>query len=355
MQHAVLACHGITGDVLDRVPVTAFTYDRLLSARGDGSATIPLASPWRDLDFRGLTRPWERMLALVRGNRVAYAGYIIGREYDLGSPLLHVQLGDLWALLEKRLAVDHSINGVEKWQVTITASLATHANVALIWARDSYTGMPSAMFPVTIPGHADAPAVTRTYYGYHLQTVADMFAELVAEGLEIYLEPRLSEQGKVYWYVRAGIGWTSGLSRDIYVSTPTSPVTALKWREDAARVTNNAIRVGEGSEQDMLTRSNVNPSSPLPLLERVTASKTVADSVQLQALTIQDLKTFGSPTEQWDVTVTADTQIDIGDTARMHVDRDWWIPSGWHSRQAVRISGDLSEQMRVAFQPTGGA
>lgn len=355
MQHAVLACNGITGDILDRIPVTEFTWDRMLSARGDGRLTIPLASPWRNVNFRSLTAPWARMIALVRGNRVEYAGYVTGREYDLGSPLLHVQLGDLWALLEKRLAVDHSVNGVEKWSFTITGSLATHANIALVWARDTYTGLPSAMIPVTIPGHPAEPIVTRTYYGYHLQTVADMFAELVAEGLEIYLEPRMEVEGKISWYVRAGIGWTSGLSRDIYVTAPKSPVTALKWREDAARVANNAIRVGEGSEQDMLTRSNVDPASPLPLLERVTASKTVADSVQLQALTIHDLSTYGTATEQFDLTVTADTEIDVGDTARMQIERDWWIPDGWHARQVVRMSGDLSNQKQVALQSVGGA
>lgn len=354
MQHAVVACNAITGDILDRIPVSAFTFDRLLSARGDGRAVIPLASPWQDVDFRSLTTPWARMLGLIKGSRVAYLGYVTGREYDLGTPLLSVQLGDLWALLEKRLAVDHSVNGVEKWSLTVTASLATHANVGLIWARDTYTGSPSAMIPVTIPGHGVEPVVTRTYYGYQLQTVADMFAALVAEGLEIYLEPVMEVEGKLGWHVRAGIGWTSGLSRDIYVTAPQSPVTSLKWREDAARVANNAIRVGEGSEQDMLTRSNYDPTSPLPLLEKVTASKGVSDSVQLQALTQQDLKAFGTPTEQWDVSMLAGI-ADVGDTLRLHVERDPWIPSGWHPRQVVRISGDLSEQDRIALQPVGGA
>lgn len=350
-------CDGITGQRVDTVPTSAFSYARLLSARGDGSATIPLDGSFGKAALKALLEPWRYMLAHERDGAIEYAGYITGSSYKRGSSLVSMPLGDLWAIWGRRLAADRTTAPIEKWQATVTGNLATHANQAMIWARDTYTGSPDASLPLTIPGVSGGPSVTRTYYGYHLQYVADLLSDLMAEGLDIYYRPEWASPGVVGWHTHAGMAWGSGVVREFSVTAPQSPVVAFGESVDAARVTNNSIRVGEGSEVDMLTRSRLNPSSPLPLLERVESVKTVSDLAQLDALAVQDLVTYGSGTSQWDFTVSADTPIDVGDTVRIHFDGDLWITDGWHTRRVVKVSGSVPgpDAKTVSVQPTGGA
>lgn len=351
----VHVCDGITGARVDTVPASAFSYSRLLSARGDGSAAIPLDGSFGKAALKALLEPWRYTLVHERDGLVKYNGYITGRPYTRGSSSVGVALGDVWALLGRRLAVDRTTAPAEKWSETVTGNRATHAARGLVWMRDTYTGTPDASFPMTIPGVAGGTSVTRTYFGYHLPTGVEFLSTLMDEGLDIYFKPEWSTPGIAGWYAHRGDQWSSGLTHEFSVTADKSEVTGFSEQVDAARVTNNSIRVGEGSEVDMLTRSMLDPSSVLPLLERVSMSKTVSDPAQLTALASQDLVTFGSPTVQWDFKVTAGTPIDVGDSVRLHFDGDPWIDDGFYSRRVVKVSGDLSDQITVSVQSTGGA
>lgn len=352
----VHVCNGITGNRVDTVPVSAFSYSRLLSAGGDGSATIPLDGSFTREQLDLLLTEWQHMLVLERDGVVEYAGYVLGESnYARGSSTVQVKLGDLWSLLANRLAVDHSVGQAVLWSQTVTGNLPTHANTALIWARDSYTGSPSAFFPLTIPGVPGGASVTRTYYGYHLQTVVEFLNDLMDQGLDIYFRPQWGDPGAVGWMTEQGIGWSSGVTREFSATAQGSPVVGFSQQKDAVRVMNNSIRVGEGSEVDMLAISNLDMSSTLPLLERVTNSKNVTSTSQLSVMAGQDLVTYGSATVQWDFQVRADLPMDVGDTLRVHFDGDPRIPDGWHTRRVVKISGDLSDVKSVSVQPTGGA
>lgn len=349
-------CDGITGVRVDTVPASARTYSRLLSAGDSGSqATIPLDGSFGKAALKSLLQPWRYMLAFERDGQIEYQGYIHGRGYSRGSSTVNVPLGDLWSLMNARLAVDHSFANVEEWSQTVSGVLGVHLNTALVWARDSYTGSPDAFFPLTIPGVTPSgPSVSRTYYGYHLPTVTDFLNDLMEQGLDIYFRPGWGDPGAVGWVTNSGVPWTSGVTREFSATADRSPVTGFSETVDGIRMMNNSIRVGEGSEVDMLTISNLDMGSPLPLLERVTQSKTVTSTSQLSMMAGQDLITYGTPTVQWDLKVTADTPVDVGDTLRLHFDGDPWIDDGWHSRRVVKISGDMSDTKTVGVQPLGG-
>lgn len=348
-------CDGITGQRIDTVPRSAFSYNRLLSARGDGSAAVPLDGSFGKVALKALLEPWRYMLAHERDGQIEYTGYITGHGYRRGSSAVTADLGDLWALWVRRVAADRTTPPVEKWQATVTGNLATHANTAMIWARDTYTGSPDASLPLTIPGVTGGPSVTRTYYGYHLLYMSDFLRDLLAEGLDIYYRPEWASPGVVGWHTHAGIAWGSGVVREFSVTSDESPVNGFAETADGSRVTNNAIRVGEGSEVDMLTRSRLNAASSLPLLERVETVKTISDPAQLDALAVQDLVTYGQATSQWDLKVAADFPADVGDTLRLHFDGDPWIADGFYSRRVVKVSGDTSSMKTIGVQPTGGA
>jgi len=346
------SCDAITGAIVDEVPVSAFTWARLLSARGDGSATIPIDGTFSKAALSDLLLHWGRILRLDRDGQTVYGGYITGRPYQRGRSSIGVDLADLWTLLGRRGAWDHNAPNVELWKQTVTGSLAHHAAQAILRGRTGPT-LPAMGMPVTVPGFGGT-AVTRTYYGYNVETVEDVLADLLDEGLDIYFEPRNIANGDFDWIMRAGPAWTSGVQREFHV-TADDAITGFSENSDALRVTNNARYVGEGSEVDMLVRSQRNTASPYPLLDRVTDKKNISNVSQLTALAYQDLATFAQPTFQWEFTVTANTPIDVGDVVRLWFDGDPWIADGYHDRRVVKISGDLSEQKKIAVQPTGGA
>lgn len=352
----VHVCNGITGARIDTIPASDFSYSRLLSAGGDGSVTVPLDGSFTSAQLDSLLAEWQNIIVLERDGKVEYAGYVKGEsDYTRGSSKRQVPLTDLWGLLENRLAVDHSVSNVENWAITVSGNLATHANQILIWARDSYTGSPAADFPLAIPGVPGGTSVARAYYGYHLPTVPEALGKLMDEGLDVYFRPRWASPGVAGWITEANNGWSSGLTREFSVTAPESPVVGFKQRRDGARIMNNSIRVGEGSEVDMLVISNLDTTSTLPLLERVTLSKDVTSTSQLSVMAGQDLISYGEATVQWDLDVLADVEVDVGDTLRLHFDGDPRIPDGFYTRRVVKITGGMGEVKNVSVQKAGGA
>lgn len=350
----VFARNGETGAMIDQVEVSAFTWERLLSAGGSGSVSIPITGEYTKADLRRVTDHWNVIYELAYNGVSQYMGYVIDRGYDLASGTLQLKLSDLWAMCGRRGAWDHAEPHVEKWKVTRSVSLAQHAADALIRGRDTGFSPPRRGIPVTIPGFGGA-AVARTIYGYHLQMIDEVFADLMDEGLDIFFEPRQIGNGSADWLMHAAPNWRSGRVREYYVSVPLSPVSAFTEQSDGARVTNNAVRIGEGSEQDMLARSNRNVTTSYPLLERITASKQVSDLNVLTAQANADLALYRDPTVQWNFSVPIAEGLQVGDTVRLHFAGDPWITDGWHERRVVKVSGDMSEFVKISCQPTGGA
>lgn len=350
----VFARNGLTGTMIDQVEVSAFTWERLLSAGGSGQVTIPITGEYSKAQLRQLTDHWNVIYELAYNGRPEYMGYVVNRAYDYGKGLLTLTLSDLWTMFSRRGAWDHGAPHVEKWKVSKTASLAQHAADALIRGRDSGPTLPRMAWPVTIPGFG-GPAVARTFYGYHVQMVDEVLTDLMGEGLDIFFEPRRIGNGDGDWLMHAGPNWRSGKAHEYYVTAPMSRVAAFTEQGDGSRVTNNARRIGEGSEQDMLIRSERNTASPYPLLDRSTPAKQVSDLAALSRQAAADLVLYATPTFQWDFTVPLADGVQVGDTVRLHFAGDPWIADGWHERRVVKVSGDMSEFVNVSCQPTGGA
>lgn len=346
----------LTGAQIDRIPVSAFSYSRLLSAGGEGSATIPLDGTFTNAQLDDLLREWSRIIVLERDGVVEYMGYVLGESYTRGQASTTVKLGDLWSLFKRRGAWDHGAPHVEAWETTVTGNLAYQGTQAILRGR-SGPPLPSLAMPVTLPGTHPGPSVTRTYYGYNVEMVADVLSDLLAEGLDIYLKPRWIGNGDTDWLYQGGPAWTSGVTHEFYVTASASDVVGFSSESDALRVTNNARYIGEGSEVDMLVRSQRDTASPYPLLDRATQVKHISDVGQLSALAGQDLITYGTPTKQWNFSVLADHPVDVGDTVRLHFDGDPRIPDGWHTRRVVKVSASVPgpDVKTIGVQPTGGA
>lgn len=349
----VHVCNAFTGVRVDGFKVSSFSWESLLSARGNANVTIPLTEK-QDKDFlRPYLEPWQYLIALERDGVVKYGGYVIPGSYTRGVSSVSVELGDFWAMLGRRIMTAPGVTNIEKWSTTLTGPRALHAATLVALNRDR-ASTPASTFPMTIPGGWTGESVTRPYRGYEMTYVHDKLSSLMDEGLDILFKPRWV--GGVFgWLMQGGDAWVTGVTRELNVTADESDVTEFSERTDGARITNNADRVGEGSEVDLLVRSWPDVSSTLPLLERITMSKSVSDVNQLSALALQDLATYRTATVQWDFKVTAGTEIEVGDTVRMIFDGDLWIPDGIYTRRVVKIAGDMSDQISVSVQPTGGA
>lgn len=355
-QFQAYSCDAISGTVIDRIPASAFPYSRMLSAGDSGSSiTIPLDGTFSRTELKALTVPRARLITLERDGAVEYMGFPNGDSYTRGSASVTFPLVDWWAVAKTRGAWNHGAPNVEQWKTTIVGNLAAQASAAVIRGRDSGPALPAMGFPMTIPGFPGGTPVTRTYFGYHLETINDVLSDLMSEGLDVYTRPRWIVSGRADWLLEAGISWASGLTREFMVTAPGSPVTSFTATSDASRMTNNARYVGEGSEVDMLIRSNRNTLSPYPLMDRTTQAKNISDVDQLAALANRDLVAFGAPTSQWEFKLPGDEPCDVGDTVRLGFEGDAWIPDDWYALRVVGIKGDLVDEKTVVVQPTGGA
>lgn len=351
------SCDAVTGAVVDRIPFSAASYSRMLSAGAGGQVTVPLDGSFTKSQLRSLLQPLSRMVVLERDGVVEFMGTVAHPpSYQRGQSSVSVQLEDLWARFARRGGWDHGATNVEKWSTTVTGSLRDQAVAAIQRGRDSGPALPQMALPLTLPD-LQGGAIARTYYGYHVELVGDVLADLLDEGLDIYFEPRWITNGDSDWLMRGGVGWSSGVTREFFVTADLSDVVGFSESGDASRVTNNARYIGEGSEVDMLVRSARDAASPYPLLDRVSQAKNISSVSQLAALASQDLVSYGEPTSQWEFSVVGDSPVDVGDTVRLHFDGDPWIPDGWHTRRVVAVSASLPgpDVKTISVQPTGGA
>lgn len=352
----VTVCNAITGARVETIKAHAFPFTELLSAGGEATVSVPLDGSFTPAQLDFLFEAWRHIIVLERDGVVKFGGYVVGEPfYSDSAASLQIKLVDFWGMLSRRLAVDHSAPHAEKWSAVISGNRSSHANQALIWAKDTYTGTPAAALPVILSAADAGASVSRPYFGYHLNYVDEMFAKLLDEGWDVYFRPIWASPGVFRWQMLSGDAWTSGTTREFSVTAPMSQVVNFEQRKDGLRVLNNSIRVGEGSEIDMLAISNLDMTSPLPLLERVTLSKDVTSTSQLSVMAGTDLTTYGSATVQWDLDILADAPVTIGDMLRLHFDGHRRISDGWYTRRVVKISDGTGHVKTVSVQPTGGA
>src|SRR5690625_3288671 len=214
-------CDAVTGEKIDTLPVSAFSWNKYLSAGGSGEASVVLDGTHTQAQLGDLFRHWRRIFVLEYNGQVLYGGYVVSHTYSLGTSILKATLTDLWGLLSRRLAVDLSVPNFEKWKVTRNVSLAQHAADALLRALDTAPSDPDPRIPVTVPGFGGT-AVSRTWHGYHAQTVDEVWRLLMDEGLDISLEPRWIGNGDFDWIMRAGPEWRSSTTHEFF-ATVTEP------------------------------------------------------------------------------------------------------------------------------------
>lgn len=355
----------LTGVVQDAIPVSSFGWDRALSAGRSMTCTIPLDGlDYSKTDLRALTAHWGRTIVLEHDSKVVAAGLVRNRGYR--DRVLTLNLVDLWGLWARRGAwgdVPRPANQ-ELWSISYTnTTLGTLAKRAVQRGTAAFSApflLPEPSLPITLPSDVSGD-LSRTYYGYHFEFVADVLDDLMVEGLDIDFRPRWVD-GALDWEMRTD---PAEYTWEWSVTAAKAGVAGFREESDGSRMVNNAYLIGEGSERDMLVRSNRDVASVLPLMDRLESRKFVTSTTQAAAMANQLLDQYELPTDSWSFEVMASGDPDagvppvgdlrLGDTVRLGFFGDLWVEDGFHERRIVRLDGSLGERVTVTLQPTGGA
>ncbi|MET4059941.1 hypothetical protein ABIB35_001486 [Arthrobacter sp. UYP6] len=342
-----------------KLPVSAFPWDRVLNVSGSGSVTIQLRDKVvSQLQYMDLTTPLKRTVVLSWDKKAVYGGIIWAREYDRDAGTMTLTVADIWSMLAARLALDRGATN-------IAASLLTWSGLTLasLCAKVVQAGftLPSNdwLLPIVYPATATAGA-SRTLYGYDFPVVADVLDEIMSTqgGPDVDFVPQWSEGNDptFQWVMRAGAlkdgAWEWNLAAE------KSGVTGLKWKQDASKVTTSAVGRGEGSEKNVIHK-RVQADGLGYALERVVSSN-LKKVAEVEAHTRGHLATYQTPTEQWGFGIQANghvpvTDLRLGGSVRLWSSADPVIPDGLHVHRLIQYSGDLGLSVKLGIQPVGGA
>lgn len=355
MSWSVWSVDTVTGVKQQRLPVLAFQWERALNSGGSGSAAIALrAADVARLDIDDLTTPLARTLVLEWGGVPVYAGAVDTRTYDHKSGLLTLRHSDVWTVLRRRLAIDHTV--AESKLVNQVVSNLSSGTVAKRLVQLGLKGLSDMNMGLPITFSADvAGSISRTYFGYHFPWLGDLLDDLMNEGggTDIDFRPRWVGN-KLDYQMRTG-SLTEG-TFEWRVGGEKSGVIGLSVVEDSAKLASGVYALGEGSEVDKLARSRRVIDPVFPYTDRVALLSTEADVAALDRYAVGDLAAFKQPTEQWGFSVLASgspkvSDLLLGGQARVWVQDDPWLTTGWHENRIVGFSGDLSETVKLQLQP----
>lgn len=351
----VWACDTITGNRLNVIPVADFSWARAFNGKSDGSATIKVQDPdVKKLDLPGLIVERATTLVYEVGGQVRAAGVVGDTDYDKDTGTLTVPHSDIWKILEDRLVIKHGAANIKTEKLVygpLSKGTIAKGIVQEAVAPGGWYGLP-IVFPADVAG-----TETRTYYGYQMQEVQDALKELMESdgGPDIDFVPQWGASGSLEWVMRAAPGLTSpGVwEHNLDAAKPTA--VNVRARTDTSQFTNNAFVTGEGTEKNVLYRSNPSADHSRPAAENAAAFKGVTSDGVLGQLAVERSRVLSVPTRQYSASVLKDNSagLALGDTVRLYAAADPWLPKGWSTHRLIKFSGSLAQKISLEFQPTG--
>jgi len=356
----VWVCDTITGQRLNVVPVKDFTWARCFNeGAGEQQASIPVNDPTvKMLDLRGLIVERSSTLVYEVGSNVVAAGVVMDTDYDMDAGTLDIVHEDIWKLLDDRLVINHGAANIRTEKLIYgPLSLGTIAKRAVqeAIAPGGWYGLP-IVFPADVGG-----SETRTYYGYQMQTVPDVLKEIMESdgGPDIDFTPRWNAStGSLEWVMRAAPNLATSSAWGYNLDAAKPEAFKVKAKTDTGKFSNNAFAVGEGTEKNILLRSNPTPDHSRPAAESVTSFKGVKNLGVLGQLAVERSRALSVPTRHYSMSILKNatpgvTDLGLGDTIRVMSAADPWMPPGLSTHRLIKYSGSLGMDVSLEFQPTG--
>jgi hypothetical protein len=351
------------GKITDVIDATTCTWDQTLNAAGTiTGVTIPEHIVRRQ-NLRHTAAPARTFLAVEQDGRIRQAGPIWSHTWNWEAGTLTLGAGGLWSILDHRLVlpvlagrriqdVSTTITGTDLGGIArgLVAQARTFANFDL---------------PIVLPDTA-AGTRTETFPGWKLQRVGEQIRQLTQRqnGPDIRFRPRRqpADRTRIEWVMEHGTEDQPQLVQTggdwVYDTTaPRTPVLGISVDSDATGMGMWAVVTGNGMERDILTAHAYDDTllqAGYPLLEVDESRSTVEQQATLEEHADQLLARSARPIEAWKVTVHAEAALEAlaGDTARVKVAGDAYLPDGEWPTRIAKISGGLGDTVTLDMYPT---
>lgn len=360
MAFTYYVCNLFTGEVMEEVPFTKFSYNRTLNRPGGWTAEIPYNHPKATRD---ILNPGAVGVYVDQNGSVRFGGLLWTAEVEFGGNLKVGGQGfldiarDPRKLIRSRGGMTYA-TGVNPTEVTFTGvdqfriveDLVNHAtfyNFGTVVDRVDFHG----------PAGGGLSGVTRdrTYWTYELKPIGEAIEQLsaVINGFDFsesytwtagdpdVITPRID-----LWYPR------KGGAQDLVLEQGKNLIL-LRQTLDATKLATRAIATGSGIGDAMLMSEAVDlaqeyPTGAYPLLQTVHSYPDVSIQETLDDHAARDLATYKYPVETLEVEILDITDSELGtfgegDTFRVIANDGY-----------VAVDGDYRiESMDVTISDTG--
>lgn len=353
MAWRVWSCDTKTGQKQAVIPVSEFSWACALSAGSSGSATVLLNdSTTQGMDWWSLLDVVRRTLVIEWDGSPVYAGIIWSTDYDYDSKRLTIQHADLWSILSKRILFTGSLSNIEEQKLTMASKSLWDLARGVVEAGTAG----SYSLPIFYQGTTGGTQA-RTWYGYEMPLVSDELEAIMntAGGPDVVLDPRWSTDGSSLEHLMWD-GADPGGVIPVNLAANDKQLFNVRIRRDATKVSTIMVGFGEGSEEDVQSYVSDPGQSYYPNLVGEASFQTEKNPDVLFARVDAAHDAVMAPTEQWSASMHASaafkvTMLKIGRMFEVYSKGDPLILDGYQSLRVIQISGDLTETVKLEFQP----
>jgi hypothetical protein len=358
-------------DFISGRPICALELDanrmgRRMNDTDKGSSAFTVPRRMSRAALRDITQPRSRVLVKRWKGDVRYAHVLTGRSWDGESRSMSLRHEDIRGAITTRRTL-FGTNGysgtLEKDNGLVIENRSLNIVPALIyWAG---TEGPTGNFdtPMYLPQgkltnalvhqlEASMPGTfSKTWYDSDGIMVDDAMREVQDLGPDVFYEAREDGNGWLQWLMR--IGDLSGSVRDFNMTAAKVKCSIPGWEEDDSNTANITYAFGNGADRGKLVRS-AQSEPTTPATERIISYSNEENVDNLQAHANTDNNLWRQPTEQWSLSVDASRVPRVGGKVKLFHRGDVFFPDGWTSIESLGDTSDLSDDVELELQPTGG-
>jgi hypothetical protein len=351
------------GKITDVVDVSAAGWADTLNAAGTIDRVTAAEHVVRAKQLRQTAAAARCFLAVETDGRIRQAGPVWSHDWDWRTGTLTLGAAGLWSLFDHRMVLPVLAAAQRVQDVTTVLSGTDLGGIARGLVAQALT-YAEFDIPVVLPA---APPGTRTesFPGWKLQRVGDQLRQLTARenGPDIRFRPRRqpADPTRIEWVMETGTETVPQLTQAgsdwVFDATaPRGPVLGIGVDTDATVMGMRAFVTGNGMERDILLARASDAAltdAGYPLLEVDEARSTVERQATLQEHADDLLARSARPVEVWKVVVRADAALEVlpGDTARVVVKGDAYLPNGEWPVRVAKVSGGLGDEVTLDMYP----
>lgn len=367
----------IDGKITNEIPVTGYSWQKVMDDAGTLSVTAALSDPVvRKLNLRTSAEVARCFLAVAYTDSDGTETFIDGgpiwtHSYDATSKQLTIRAAGMWSLFDHRFILPVLTSGVNPATVTTSysaLSLGTIAKRLLQLAATHTGGSVPVVFPVD-----EAGSNARDYTGFSMTAIGAELRNLSSAqgGPEIQFVPRrTAADGRLLeWVMGAGTTEQPLLSQTgadwVWdLAAVSSSASGLQVTRDGSVMADRVWAQGSGTDiSTLFGRADDTGliAAGIPLMETVDSAHTdSAVQTDLNGYAAADLAQARRPQETWTVTVQRDEtptvgSYQVGHWVSLNTEGDEYIPDGTYRSRITSISGDTTNQVKVALMPTLGS